>query len=139
MSGVPEATHRRLEAHLDLLPYVLLIPAGGRTVAVVHAELPEGFRWPASLNAPFQNDWVDTMTWGRSAWLAWREHANDPSIPEPWIEGLDALVVGHTWVPSPQVWGNMVFLDTGGWRRNGVFSVVRSDEILSWVDGTTEP
>lgn len=138
MGDVSDADHARLETAIEQLPYMLLVPVGARTIGVVHAELPEGFRWPECLNQPFSEEWIASMTWGRSAWLAWKTHPEDDA-QEPWIEGLDALVVGHTPVPGPQPWGNMLFLDTGGWRKTGSFVLARTDEILAWIDGTTEP
>lgn len=135
MSEIGEVEHQQLEAAVAALPYLLTVPAGGRIIAVVHAEMPADAAWPTLLIQPFQPEWVRPMTWGRDVWRSWRQQTD----LEPWVEGLDAVVVGHTPVRSPQVWGNYLFLDSGGWRKNGQFVLARADEVLAWVDGVSDP
>lgn len=135
MGDVGEEAHAQLEARLSTLPYFLTVPVGGRLIGVVHAEMPELKAWSDLLTQPFQAEWVRPMTWGREVWRSWRQQAEH----EPWVEGLDAVVVGHTPVRSPQIWGNYLFLDTGAWRKQGQFVLARADEVLAWVDGQGEP
>ena len=49
------------------------------------------------------------------------------------IPGLDAIVCGHVVVSEVRNLGNILYLDTGGWRQKGRFSVMRLTDVLDRV------
>lgn len=143
VAGLSEDEHRRLEALLEPLPYFLAVAAAdGRTVGVVHAELPDGVTWPSLVTMAPGEKLLTSMTWGRErlrhARLVERGGDLEDSV-EPGdgnrIAGLDALVCGHVVVRDTRALGNIVYLDTGGWRKSGRFSVVRILDILDRPQG----
>lgn len=125
------STCEQLEKAFLALPYFIAVPARGRTIGVVHAELPADTRWPDLLSCELSDEQLTTMTWSRNSWKAWR--VGDDRL-EPWITGLDAVVTGHNRVPEPQPWGNLVFIDTGAWKTERDFFILSADEILTLVD-----
>ena len=135
---VSEQEHRRLEALVDRLPYFLTVPSSdGRMVGVVHAELPDGTTWPSVVAQPPTESLLETMTWGRNRLQHDRAQARGieldgvhPPADENIIPGLDVVVCGHMSVHEPYFLGNLLYLDTGGWRQNGRFSVMRINDVL---------
>lgn len=138
VQNTPETEHKRLEQYLEKLPYFLAVPsADGRTVGVVHAELPDGITWPSLLTAFPAESLLETMLWGRDRlkYAIRKERGLDLgelSAPEDHntIAGLDALVCGHAVVPDPYRLGNILYVDTAGWKKKGHFSVVRLQDVL---------
>ena len=147
-----ETEHRRLESVLQDLPYFLAVPTPeGRTVGVVHAELPDGTSWPKLLQMQHDDELFQSMLWGQDRWrrgaAQWRPRpkrrfASRPSsLPPPatfadghLIAGLDAVVCGHRRVPKGFCLGNLVYLDTAGWSSTGYFSVVSAAQALALAD-----
>lgn len=136
-----ESEHQKLEKLLEDLPYFLAVPtANGQTVGVVHAELPDETTWPGLIAQAPTKETLESMTWGRwrlrQSRLAARGKTSE-NLPPPRdgnvIEGLDALVCGHGVVKQVQSLGNIVYLDTGGWRKTGRFSVLSMAEVLNQV------
>lgn len=136
---IPESEHQRLEMLLGRLPYFMAVAAmDGRTVGVVHAELPDGCSWPSMLRWPDREGLLRSMTWGRqrlrTARQAERGMEVEPMEDGHRIQGLDVVACGHMVVRQPTVLGNIVYLDTGGWNRRGHFSVLRMPDLFSLVD-----
>ena len=136
-----EAEHRRLEAHVAKLPYFLAVPSmDGRTVGVVHAELPDGTSWPSLVAAFPSEKLLETMMWGRKRlkYARYTERGLEPGdltapLDNNSIPGLDAIVCGHVVVSEVRNLGNILYLDTGGWRQKGRFSVMRLTDVLDRV------
>jgi serine/threonine protein phosphatase 1 len=130
---IDEPTHEALASLIRLLPYILIVPVvNGRTIAVVHAELPDGSGWPALIRQPDDSDFLRGLLWGRLRLNEGRDGTrfSDKHL----IGGLDAVVCGHAVVPEVQVLGNCVYMDTGGWTDQGVLSVLTADDILQRVE-----
>lgn len=125
---------RALAQALEQLPYFMAVPhpAGG-LIGVVHAELPDGARWPSMINRDIDSGFRETMTWGRERWRS-RYGRAIPARDKNMIAGLDALVCGHVRCKEPTGLGNIVFIDTGGWHEKGRFTVMSGDEIMSICD-----
>lgn len=131
--NVDELEHRKLESLLAQLPYFIAVAApDGRTVGVVHAELPDGCAWPKLLQLSGCSDLLKSMTWGRTRLRAARKGEPEGKDGNR-IRGLDALVCGHVVVRQPTVLGNIIYLDTGGWSPKGRFSLLRMDDLLRMV------
>lgn len=132
--SLDEAEHRKLEGLLSQLPYFIAVAApDGRTVGVVHAELPDGCSWPKMLQLSECPELLKSMTWGRKRLKAARRGEPEGEDGNR-IRGLDALACGHVVVRQPTVLGNIIYLDTGGWNPKGRFSLLRIEELLGMVD-----
>lgn len=141
--NLSESDHHLLEALIRELPYFLAVPTpDGRTVGVVHAELPDQASWPGLLMTPAQDrsTLFRTMTWGRERLKQARlreqdtyDYSKTPITDDNQIFGLDLVVCGHVVVRSPRPLGNIVYLDTGGWRPQGRFSIMRLPDLLSLI------
>lgn len=130
----------RIAHSFEDLPYFLAIPNHlGRTIGVVHAELPNHASWPTLLESDINEELIQTMTCGRTRSRQVRGKLKDTDIPftdNHIIKGLDALVCGHTLVKKPTFIGNILYLDTGPWypQGNGYFSILSFNEILRTKD-----
>lgn len=125
---------RSLAREIARLPYFMAVPhPGGGLIGVVHAELPDGARWPSMINREIDIGFRETMTWGRQRWRS-RYGRAKPARDKNMIAGLDALVCGHVRCKEPTGLGNIVFIDTGGWHEKGSFTVMSSDEIMAICD-----
>ena len=115
-----EDVQQQLEKAILRLPYILVVPdKNGSLVAAVHSNLPTGSRWPDLMN--LSPRLLEQATWNRQR----TENGGSP------IEGLDAVVCGHTFMTHPAWIGHFYHIDTGGWRRDGHFSIISIDQILS--------
>lgn len=133
VEALNEQEHEKLGKHIERLPYFIAVASpDGRTVGVVHAELPDGSSWPKLLQMSGCPGLLKSMTWGRKRHRAARKN-EPPAKDGNWIRGLDALVCGHVVVRKPTVLGNIVYLDTGGWSRKGRFSLMRLPDILAMI------
>ncbi len=90
--------------------------AGGRTVAICHAEYPLPFWAPDQVES--DPDLVWAMQWSRA-----RIQTNDDSL----VEGIDHIFCGHTIVDEPVTLGNTHFIDTGGFESNHLTLLCLSD------------
>lgn len=137
---VSELDHKLLEHAFSRLPYFIAVGhASGKTVGVVHAELPDGASWPALLQAETNAEYLEGLTWGRTRIDAALERlqGRDTPLPEDLnhIPGLDAVIVGHAVVPQVQVLGEIVYSDTGAWHPSNErpFALLKIQEVLECV------
>lgn len=141
VKGLSESDQHRIAEQFEQLPYFLSIgTADGRTVGVVHAELPDGVSWPQLICQPPDVDLLKTMTWGRSRLRHERRKARGvaKSTQDPedgnHIRGLAFLACGHFTVSKPRKLGNILYLDTGGWTESGNFTVMRLNDALQRIE-----
>jgi serine/threonine protein phosphatase 1 len=107
-------------------------------VGLVHAEVEHGADWERFRRDLFRPSRARELAlWGRR-----RIHApGDAGVP-----GISRVFVGHTPVPSPRRFGNVVAIDTGavyGWRagscRRGRLTVVELTVADAILDAPTDP
>ena len=89
-----------------LLPHVLEIKHGERTVVVCHADWPLPYYPNVSANI---GELTEGIIWSRERYNRWDSQWDDFDV----IEGADAFVFGHTPVSRPTSFGNQHYLDTG--------------------------
>lgn len=77
--------------------------SGGRRVGIVHANPPA--RW--SELSEMTEEVETRLLWSR------RRHKTGDTTP---VEGIDAVVVGHTVVGAPMMLGNVRYIDTGAYH-----------------------
>ncbi|XKH58874.1 metallophosphoesterase [Halomonas sediminis] len=107
-----------LEEAVKHLPLAREINAGRYRIGMVHAEPPQD--WLRLKDAA--DVYRDTLTWGRK-----RYKAQDNRL----VSGINAVVVGHTIVKAPIWLGNVLYLDTGAFMKDGYLTLVPLDEIIA--------
>ena len=106
---------------LSALPLAIEVETAAGLVGIVHADCPF-VSWQQFTTALEKPDLTraqrkairETALWSRD-----RIETDDQSG----VEGVAAVVVGHTPRNAPLWLGNVLFLDTYGWHRAGSFSV----------------
>lgn len=104
-----------LDEALRHLPYAREVEVAGKRIGVVHAEPPA--------------DWADVMrpaglqqlVWGRT-----RIKKGDDTL----VNGIDAVVVGHTILEQSERLGNVQYIDTGAFHT-GRLTLIDAREVLS--------
>lgn len=122
---LPRAEQLRFVERFEQLPIAIEVESAAGLVGLLHADSPTA-------------DWLQLRTWLEllddpkvrqvCQWSRRRLRAGDT---EP-VQGLRALLVGHTPVPQATLLGNVWHLDTGGWA-SGHFSLMdmRTLKLLS--------
>ena len=111
-----------LLAHVVNMPLALEVPVGDRTVGLVHAAVTSGVWGKFDLDADI---------WNRRI-AATKAKDDAPVPPEAQVQGIDAVVVGHSITEAPCVRGNTLLFDTGAamgleptiWTLNRVLECV---------------
>lgn len=127
------STHQRLYDMFVRLPYFLSVPTKtGKLIGAVHAGLPDGISWPQFINEPLTPARIDDMIWSRNRIMY---HRGEPKAKRVWddgvVPGLDAVVCGHVIVNQPTWAGKFCYLETAGWKKDGRFSILSTDELLN--------
>lgn len=100
------------------LPLVIEVQTPHGLIGIVHADVPQG-RWEAMTEALGGSS---MKAHHAAAILQWsRKRLADGDCAG--VDGVRAVIVGHTPVRQPTVLGNVYHIDTGGWR-NGHFTLL---------------
>ena len=86
-----------LQEAVEHLPYAREVEVAGKRIGMVHAEPPAS--WDDIEEASKQQ-----LVWGRT-----RINKGDTTT----VEGIDAVIAGHTIVEEPTWLGNVMYIDTG--------------------------
>jgi len=119
LEGVKEVKSIMEEA-LRYMPLAREFTVRGVHFGLVHAE-PVWDWQQVTLNAAAHKE---RLTWGRS-----RIKQNDESL----VEGIDAVLVGHSIVQQPRWLGNVLHLDTGAFHHNGHLTLLSLDDLIDGV------
>jgi serine/threonine protein phosphatase 1 len=96
------------------LPFAMEIDTAAGPVGILHADCPSR-DWRELDQALARRSGRDTCIWSR------RRITDGDTDP---IEGIRALVVGHTPVRAPVTLGNVHYIDTAGWTAAGHFTLL---------------
>jgi serine/threonine protein phosphatase 1 len=106
----------------DALPVAIEVETEGGNVGIVHADCP----FPAcrdfvvSLDDANMSNKMRKAVFEAALWSRERIQDEDRSgVPD-----IRALIVGHTPLKKPAVLGNVHYIDTGGWFRDGYFTLI---------------
>ena len=99
------------------LPYAREVSVGGKRIGIVHAEPPGDW---SRLELEDNDAGHERLIWRRS-----RIKAGDATL----VEGIDAVVVGHSIVGGITVLGNVYYIDTGAFM-SGRLTVIEATELL---------
>lgn len=139
-----DAQLAELAAMIEQMPLAMELDLGdGRSVGLVHAEVPPGMDWdtvrrvqagPADQIDDQDSNLESSLLWGRRRIGALMLMAQNPEAEDlgdderaravravtP-VAGIDLVMVGHTIIPArrPARSGNVMFLDTGAYKADG--------------------
>lgn len=126
LMDLPDIDQMNIAAALAALPVVIEVETHGGLVGIVHADCPLP-TWAQCVqflehSEDTHQEMKDLCLWSRS-----RIDKSDASgVPD-----LRALVVGHTPLRHPALLGNVYHIDTGGWLRDGHFTLLNLDTLQS--------
>jgi serine/threonine protein phosphatase 1 len=112
--ALPRERQRVFADTFAMMPLAIEVPTPSGLVGIVHADCPSA-DWselPAALAAKRNRTYCQ---WSR------RRIAESISTP---VQGLAALVVGHTPTAQRLTLGNVHYIDTGGWQEQGAFTLL---------------
>lgn len=122
MMALDRETQREVAAALGALPVAIELETEHGIVGIVHAECPLG-SWsdfvtqledPATSKGR-RDGLIDCAQWSRGRIES--GFSGD-------VEGVRAVVVGHTPLERMTSLGNTIYIDTMGWRPNGHFTLL---------------
>lgn len=112
--SIPESEKQQYADALSQLPHAIDVQTDHGLIGIVHAD-------------PIVHDWTDiesrcsTRRGSNSVmWCRNRLKNNDCSI----VSGVRAVIVGHTLLSEPTTLGNVIHIDTGGWHKDGRFTLL---------------
>lgn len=73
-------------------------------IAIVHADVPEGFSWATIKSESLDEKFIDYCLWSRRRITRYIQET---------IRDVRLVILGHTPLPEPLLLGNCLFLDTG--------------------------
>ncbi|MFM0348914.1 metallophosphoesterase [Paraburkholderia sp. NPDC080076] len=140
--------------YMAALPYAIEIETDDGLVGIVHANVPMQ-SWPKMVQALEQEDRNGPVRrkaiWDRSRWIPGKaagfvsmrrafaqlcqRFASGWRDPGGRIDGVAAVIVGHTPVREPRVRGNVINVDTG-LVYGGALTLLRLDEIPMLLNRT---
>lgn len=120
---LPEDQQKIYAEAFAQLPIVIEVETSGGAVGLLHADCPVLF-WPR-LEFALQDRYKRT-----SAACQWsRDRLRQ--MNRTGIQGVRAVVAGHTPVPAPLQLGNVYHIDTEGWRE-GYFTFLDLESLAAW-------
>jgi serine/threonine protein phosphatase 1 len=106
----------------DALPVAIEVETEGGLVGIVHADCPfPNWRdFVVSLDDANMSNKMRKAVFEAALWS--RERIQDEDLSG--VPDLRALIVGHTPLKRPAILGNVHYIDTGGWFRDGYFTLI---------------
>lgn len=120
--GLGTGEQEEIATALEQLPIAIEIETDSGMVGIVHAECPYG-NWP-EFKAEMLTEQSRTKSKAMDDWCMWARERIESNFSDP-IEGIHALIVGHSPVSEPVILGNVFYIDTMGWRPEGKFTLAK--------------
>lgn len=120
-AGLSLFEQREYQVQFAELPIAIEVETPSGLVGIVHADCPfnDWGQLRRELESPESDKRLksvqNTCMWSRS-------RIEDLDRTE--VEGLHALVVGHNPLNHPAILGNVIHIDTKGWRPDGYFTLI---------------
>lgn len=105
---------QKIGQRLRDLPWAIEVQTPAGPVGLVHADFPYD-DWLAVYQRTFTEQDVDACHWSTERYQQQYAHA---------VKNVRALVHGHKTVTNMTQLGNAYFIDTGGWRPGGHFTLL---------------
>jgi serine/threonine protein phosphatase 1 len=115
-------TQSEVSSALSVLPLVIELETAEGLVGLVHAECPfdDWNAFTSKLEAPAVDSRYLDQIIGLAQWSRNRIMNNFDGE----VQGVRAVVVGHTPMRQMTSLGNTIFIDTMGWRDEGAFTIL---------------
>lgn len=117
--GIPSFERAAIADVLADLPLAIEVETAAGLVGLVHADCPRR-DWASLVAALEAGNAEAEHVAAMCQWSRRRIQAEDVSG----VSGVQAVVVGHTPVRQPAVLGNVYHIDTGGWFKDGHFTLL---------------
>ena len=118
----PPDARREFAAAFAAMPVAIELETDGGLVGIVHAEC-QGPSWPSFIEALEDPALSKSRRDHLISYAQWSRDRIDNRITDK-VDGVRAVVVGHTPVDRATVLGNVHFIDTKGWREGGHFTLL---------------
>jgi serine/threonine protein phosphatase 1 len=118
----PQYLSRMISDAFDALPIAIEVETEAGLVGIVHAECPfPSWRdFTKSLDDQNLSNKMRKAIFEAALWSRVRiENEEQTTIPD-----VRAVIVGHTPLKRPAILGNTHYIDTGGWFRDGYFTLI---------------
>jgi serine/threonine protein phosphatase 1 len=138
-----KTTRREIALAFAELPIAIELETCGGVVAIVHADCPAP-SWPQFVGS-LESVLISEMERMHLISMAqWSRHRRD-RLMDHGVEGVRAVVVGHTPMERWTSLGNVIYIDTGGWQGRQ-FCILDADTLRpaqkpsapQWGSGMTE-
>jgi serine/threonine protein phosphatase 1 len=118
----PPAAQREFADAFDTLPIAIEVETEEGLIGIVHADcpFPTWRDFTVSLDDPGMSNKMRKAVFEAALWS--RERIQDED--RAGVPDVRAVVVGHTPLKRPAVLGNVHYIDTGGWLREGYFTLI---------------
>ncbi|WP_437881077.1 metallophosphoesterase [Pseudomonas sp. LRF_L74] len=126
--ALAEDEQARIVDAVASLPLAIEVETAAGLIGLVHADVPHP-AWAAFVRALSDASLVD----GQAAVCQWSRRRLKNS-DERGVEGVRAVVAGHTPLRRPALLGNVYHIDTGGWlpEEQGYFTLLDLDTLQAW-------
>ncbi|CAK7021320.1 MAG: hypothetical protein KER_00845 [Kerstersia gyiorum] len=105
---------QRIAQSLRELPLAIEVDTADGPVGIIHADFPYD-DWQAVYEHQFSAEDEDTCLWSIDRYRT--------GYKQP-VRSVRAIVHGHMTVSKMEQLGNVFFIDTGGWRDGGKFTLL---------------
>ena len=119
-AGLAWDEQREFAAQFRELPIAIEIETANGLVGIFHANNP--FRCWQDVTRKLETAGGGEARDLRNYCMWNRDRVEEMDAVE--VEGLYRMVVGHTPLQEPMMLGNVIHIDTGGWRKNGRFTLL---------------
>lgn len=120
-AGVSEEDRATVSEALASLPFAIEVETPNGLVGIVHADCPFS-SWSGLIESLESPESASAFRRTSNSLMFSRERFRTSN--SDLVEGVSAVVCGHSTVPSPLVLGNVFHIDTGGWTEGGRFTVL---------------
>lgn len=120
-AGVGEEDRAAVSEALAALPFAIEVDTPSGLVGIVHADCPFS-SWSSLIESLETPESASAFRRTSNSLMFSRERFKTSN--SALVEGVAAVVCGHSPVPSPLVLGNVYHIDTGGWREGGSFALL---------------
>ena len=112
--GIPTVEQQCMQIVFNELPLAIEVETDAGLIGIVHADVPGG-SWRGLPNYFANRNGRNYVMWSRNRF----EMGDDSGV-----DGVRAVICGHTPLRAPVVLGNVYHIDTAGWTADGYFTLI---------------
>lgn len=136
LMGLSTLEQKEIALHLAELPVAIEVQTGEGLVGLVHADCPvpswellRGALLSQAVPGAIPADLLDRIV-AQCQWSRERIDTSDKTV----VDGVRAVVVGHTPVRTATLLGNVYHIDTGGWlpEERGCFTLLELGSLQAY-------